>query len=93
MYSGIASTDKSIIKERRLENKIAKILRNKKTKKRGDTMKKKDFKKRLDQIDEILTGIDGLSNEGRLEINTTISTILNLHLRTSDSEVVDKKAG
>jgi len=56
-------------------------------------MKKKDFKKRLDQIDEILTGIDGLSNEGRLEINTTISTILNLHLRTSDSDVVDKKAG
>lgn len=49
--------------------------------------KNKKLEERLSQIEEILNGTDELSDEEKQMLNTTIATIFNLHLRTSDKKV------
>jgi len=52
--------------------------------------KSKKLKERLNQIEEILNGTDELSDEERKMLNTTIATIFNLHIRSSEDS---KKVG
>lgn len=49
--------------------------------------KAEKLKKRLNQLEEIIDGTDELPEEEKKMLNTTISTIFNLHMQEIEKKV------